>query len=367
MRKILTLAVLISLLFAAGLYGQEKTKIAVMQLKNTSEYEIDTDALTEWLQTELVNLNEFTVVERSQLDKIIAEQKMSVSGMVSDSDAAKIGQILGASKVITGTVSYWDGKYVISIKGIDATTAVIDYADKVVSQNKNGLIDIMAVLAKRISKLSKGEKPDTAEMQNNTSNPPQTIPADIGPSVAIGAGPTVSSAIESDMSLMGGYTVSVRFPGYFPVGIHLSLTGIYGEFSSVLTLDLYQISATAFYHMPILPNLSFGVFAGISQSFGTFAAKDPFLLVFYFPALDLGYSQTGVDFALELTWRPFSFMTIRFQDRVTVPFLYSISGDFDKLTAGERTSLKVDELKSMLAKRGGFIINHLGVYVDFLF
>ncbi len=47
----------------------------------------------------------YTIVERSQLDKIMAEQSLGASGAVSDSDAKNVGELLGLDVIITGGYS----------------------------------------------------------------------------------------------------------------------------------------------------------------------------------------------------------------------------------------------------------------------
>lgn len=47
----------------------------------------------------------FDVVERSQLDKVLNEQKFGTTGLMDDSQAAQIGQVLGVDVIISGSVS----------------------------------------------------------------------------------------------------------------------------------------------------------------------------------------------------------------------------------------------------------------------
>tara|TARA_R110002050_G_scaffold109799_1_gene221390 strand:+ start:119446 stop:120741 length:1296 start_codon:yes stop_codon:yes gene_type:complete len=49
--------------------------------------------------------NVYTVIERSELDKIMAEQSLGASGAVSDGDAADVGKLLGLDVIITGGYS----------------------------------------------------------------------------------------------------------------------------------------------------------------------------------------------------------------------------------------------------------------------
>lgn len=52
-----------------------------------------------------VKTNVYTVVERSQLDAIMREQKLGASGAVSESDAAQAGKLLGLDVILTGNFS----------------------------------------------------------------------------------------------------------------------------------------------------------------------------------------------------------------------------------------------------------------------
>jgi len=46
--------------------------------------------------------NVYTIVERGELDKIMAEQSLGASGAVSDGDAAEVGKLLGLDVIISG-------------------------------------------------------------------------------------------------------------------------------------------------------------------------------------------------------------------------------------------------------------------------
>lgn len=48
----------------------------------------------------------FTVVERSQIDKILKEQRFSLSGAIDESTAAKVGKLLGLNAIIIGDGNY---------------------------------------------------------------------------------------------------------------------------------------------------------------------------------------------------------------------------------------------------------------------
>ncbi|MCK9203177.1 MAG: CsgG/HfaB family protein [Saccharofermentanaceae bacterium] len=50
--------------------------------------------------------NIFTVVERTQLEKVLQEQNLSNTGIVDDAQAATIGKVLGIDAIIMGSVTY---------------------------------------------------------------------------------------------------------------------------------------------------------------------------------------------------------------------------------------------------------------------
>jgi len=50
--------------------------------------------------------NIFTIVERSQLENVLREQKLGVSGAIGDADASQAGKLLGVDVIISGSVSH---------------------------------------------------------------------------------------------------------------------------------------------------------------------------------------------------------------------------------------------------------------------
>jgi hypothetical protein len=57
------------------------------------------------LTTALAARPEFTVVERTQLDKVAAEQQLGASGRVEAKSAPSLGKLLGAQALITGDIT----------------------------------------------------------------------------------------------------------------------------------------------------------------------------------------------------------------------------------------------------------------------
>lgn len=96
-----------------SLNQNQKNKIAIMEfvdmqgnVSNFGKY------ISEELTTRLYRTGKFEVIERQLLDKIIQEQKISLSGIVDENSAVELGRILGVDAIATGTI----GDLGISVK-----------------------------------------------------------------------------------------------------------------------------------------------------------------------------------------------------------------------------------------------------------
>ena len=87
----------------------------------------DTD-MAEYMANELeyIMVNEgFTIVDRSQLDKIRQEQDLQLSWEVDDDTAVSIGKIAGANIIITGSVTGMDSMRRLRLRALNVQTAQV--------------------------------------------------------------------------------------------------------------------------------------------------------------------------------------------------------------------------------------------------
>lgn len=87
--------------------------------RETSEYIIDE------LEYKLVASQKFWIVDRRRLEQIRREQNFQLSGEVDDNSAISIGNLLGASIVITGDISGSGISRRLVLKALDVKTAQI--------------------------------------------------------------------------------------------------------------------------------------------------------------------------------------------------------------------------------------------------
>lgn len=67
------------------------------------------DGMRDMLTTALFNTNRFIVLEREQLDEIMAEQDLAAAGRIKKGTEAKTGEIYGAELMITAAVTEFEG------------------------------------------------------------------------------------------------------------------------------------------------------------------------------------------------------------------------------------------------------------------
>ena len=108
---------LLPILFATSLFGAKY--LAVLDLEAESISESEAKILTQRLTSRIIELSDYTVVERANIDKILNEQKFQHSGCTDSECAVEIGQLLNADVTVVGTVSKLGKTYTIDSRIID--------------------------------------------------------------------------------------------------------------------------------------------------------------------------------------------------------------------------------------------------------
>jgi hypothetical protein len=103
----------------------------------------------------LVNANlsaepQVITVERAELEKVLGEHELNLSGNVSPDSAVKIGQLTGAKVLVTGRVFKSDGELIIVAKVIGTETSRV-FGEMVSGQAKASVSDLSKELAKKIT------------------------------------------------------------------------------------------------------------------------------------------------------------------------------------------------------------------------
>jgi len=114
-RSILTLVLAVTLASVLPLNAQKKKRVAILDFEyGTVQTWVDSmfganvdigKGISDLLVEKLLNTGEYSIIERSALDKVLKEQNFSNSDRADSSSAAKIGQILGVDAIITGSIT----------------------------------------------------------------------------------------------------------------------------------------------------------------------------------------------------------------------------------------------------------------------
>jgi hypothetical protein len=89
-------------------------------------------------------------VERAELEKVLGEQELGLSGTVSEASAAKVGNLTGAKVLVTGRVFKIENSLTLVAKIIGTETSRV-YGEVVNGKPDATLTDLSAELAKKIA------------------------------------------------------------------------------------------------------------------------------------------------------------------------------------------------------------------------
>lgn len=105
---------------------KKKNKIAVIEFTDLNKKVTDFGRfLSEKLITKLFLTGSFHVIERNQLEKVMSEHKLNLSGTVDPASAKKLGKILGVDAIATGTIADIGQSLDVNARLIDTETARI--------------------------------------------------------------------------------------------------------------------------------------------------------------------------------------------------------------------------------------------------
>ena len=139
--------VLATLLFATSLLIAEddnRDRIVVLNLKPVNVAVTVVEAITENLITDIVNLDRYYVIERSQLNMILSELSLTMTDEFDESSAVEVGKLASAKIVILGSLSNIGGRFALNIRGIEVSTGKILFAKNIQKRTEADLFDATA-------------------------------------------------------------------------------------------------------------------------------------------------------------------------------------------------------------------------------
>lgn len=117
--------VLYLLFLPAILSAQLSESLAVLDLEGRGISALEAASLTDRLSSELVKTGGITVVERGQMNQILEEQDFQMTGCTSDECAVEVGQLLGVSQMIAGSIGKLGNTFLLDVRIINVQTGAI--------------------------------------------------------------------------------------------------------------------------------------------------------------------------------------------------------------------------------------------------
>lgn len=143
-------------------------KIAVLPVRegNVNWYGWNEDeiinGITEKITNKLVDKAGISVVERSQIEKVMSEQNFGMSGRIDSSTAGEIGKILGVNYLLTSAVTQMQveesGGIAIGPLSVSSLTAFVNITGRIIDTKTAEIVDsVEAKSEKKESSLSVDE------------------------------------------------------------------------------------------------------------------------------------------------------------------------------------------------------------------
>jgi TolB-like protein len=109
-----------------GLTENQKQTIAVVEFADLRGNVTDFGRfISEELITRLYQTKKFKVIERQLLNKVVAEQKLSLTGVIDKTSAQKLGSLLGVDAIASGTISDLGKTLKVNARLIGTSTAEV--------------------------------------------------------------------------------------------------------------------------------------------------------------------------------------------------------------------------------------------------
>ncbi|MCB4791788.1 MAG: PorV/PorQ family protein [Elusimicrobia bacterium] len=127
-----------------------KINIAIIDFGTRNVSSADAMVVSDLLRSEMVKRNVFNVLERSNMDMILSEQKFQNSGCTEQACAVTLGKILNVHKVIMGTVSKLLDAYYIVANVVDVETGAITLSEKEKARSADEISSACRKIARKI-------------------------------------------------------------------------------------------------------------------------------------------------------------------------------------------------------------------------
>jgi hypothetical protein len=147
--KLFSVLLIAAAMLMAGA-ANAQMKVAVLDFKaGVGVAQGDVNGISSIFGTYFINPQKFTLVERTQIDKAIAEQGFQYSALTNQ-QMVKIGQILNIRKIVVGDVNIVSGQYNVDVRVVNVETEAVDATEGATWAQGTSYRELMKGLATRL-------------------------------------------------------------------------------------------------------------------------------------------------------------------------------------------------------------------------
>ncbi|MEK7476456.1 MAG: CsgG/HfaB family protein [Candidatus Coatesbacteria bacterium] len=129
--------------------------VAVSDLEPQGVSASDAAVVADMLRGELVKTGSVIVLERQNMQKVMAEQAFQQTGCTSAECAVKLGKVLNVQRIITGSVGKLGDMYFVNVRIVDVESGSMVWSDRAEAKVVSALAKELPSLAQRLAKKMK--------------------------------------------------------------------------------------------------------------------------------------------------------------------------------------------------------------------
>lgn len=217
-----------------------KYTIAVSDLVGQGIDQSTAAILSDRLRTELFKTGSITVLERGVMQDILKEQGFQQSSCSSDTCIVQVGQLLGVSHMISGTIGKLERLYTLDIRMFEVSSGKIIYSENVDCECpiEKVITGSIPAIARKIARHATNPSADTVQVQAEKEQPsPPPPPAPVkhygglsvasrpsGAQVILNGYPSGTTPFKTDKLETGLHRLRLDMPTYKLIDDSLTIT-----------------------------------------------------------------------------------------------------------------------------------------------
>ncbi|MFH1957860.1 MAG: conjugal transfer protein TraF [bacterium] len=130
----------------------ERTNVAITDFESRAPLSQSEAAfISDFIRSDVVKTERFNVVEKNNMDKLLAEQGFQGTGCSSSDCAVQIGKILNVKTMVVGSCGKLLSKYVVTLNAVEVETSKIVYSDNISVDSSDELRQSVTKMVERFA------------------------------------------------------------------------------------------------------------------------------------------------------------------------------------------------------------------------